>query len=142
MAYKFILNDNRWKLYLKKIKMLCIKIFKSYEISICLTNANELHGLNLFYREKDKSTNVLSFPLRRGKFYGDIFLSYDDIKMEARSMKKPFMQCVIFLIIHGSLHLLGYDHIEDKDAEIMEIQEEKYMRLFYADLPYGKLINS
>lgn len=79
---------------------------------------------NKAYRSKDQSTNVLSFPSDINEdgiiHLGDILLSFERISLEAAEGKKSFEDHLYHLIIHGTLHLLGYDHIKKSDANIME----------------------
>ncbi|WP_135081651.1 rRNA maturation RNase YbeY [Terasakiella sp. SH-1] len=102
------------------------------EISILLSHNDQVQELNREYREKDKPTNVLSFPamdctvpgdliLEPGPLHlGDIVLAYQVVVGEAQEQNITFEDHLSHLIIHGVLHLLGYDHIEDEEAEEME----------------------
>ena len=89
--------------------------FKSSSISIVLTNDNFIQSLNKQYRFIDKPTNVLSFPQERNLDFGedclgDIILSFERIKEEGDQQNKEFQSHLIHLVIHGLLHVLGYDH--------------------------------
>ena len=96
-------------------------------LSILLTDDAEMRKLNAGWRAKDKPTNVLSFPAenavdpaRPPAFLGDVALGLATCKREAREQGKPFANHVAHLIVHGVLHLLGYDHMDDEQAEAME----------------------
>lgn len=100
------------------------------EISIVLAGDFFIQDLNKQYRDKDKPTNVLSFPQTTAKeldeqtppifSLGDIILAFETIEKEALEQNKTFQNHLQHLIIHGCLHLLHFDHIEDDEAEIME----------------------
>lgn len=125
---------------------------RSFEISIILTEDSNVKILNRDYRGKDKPTNVLSFPqinlsrFRRAELdvfpqresipLGDIVLGYQTIRRECREQQKTLENHVIHLIVHGTLHLLGYDHMRLRDAKAMEKLEcDILASMGYAD-PY------
>ncbi|MHA1575272.1 MAG: rRNA maturation RNase YbeY [Alphaproteobacteria bacterium] len=97
------------------------------EISIVLTNDLEIKKLNKQYRKKDSATNVLSFETGDLEILGDIILAFETIKKEAEEQKKTFEKHLSLMICHGILHLIGYDHIDDSDAEIMEKKEKEIL---------------
>lgn len=96
-------------------------------LSILLTDDAEMRKLNAGWRAKDKPTNVLSFPAenavdpaRPPEFLGDVALGLATCRREAREQGKAFADHVAHLTVHGVLHLLGYDHMDDEQAEAME----------------------
>ncbi len=100
------------------------------EVSVLLTNDAHMTRLNGKYRQRDSSTNVLSFPadlsLARAaekRLLGDIVLARETVMAEATAQGKPVADHVAHLLIHGALHLLGLDHQADADAEHMEALE-------------------
>ena len=109
---------------------------RAFEISIILTDDSNVKTLNKNYRGKNKPTNVLSFPqINLQKFrrtaldifpaksevpLGDIVLAFQTIKRESREQDKALESHIIHLVVHGTLHLLGYDHERLKDAKAME----------------------
>ena len=101
----------------------------------------ESHALNLNYRGKDRPTNVLSFPFEcpdevELPLLGDLVICRQVVEREAQEQEKPLMAHWAHMVVHGSLHLLGYDHIEDDEAEEMESLETQIMTgLGFAD-PY------
>ncbi|MDY0970426.1 rRNA maturation RNase YbeY [Siccibacter turicensis] len=111
------------------------------EVTIRIVDDAESHELNLTYRGKDKSTNVLSFPFEAPPgielpLLGDLIICRQVVEREAREQEKPLHAHWAHMVIHGSLHLLGYDHIEDDEAEEMEgIETEIMLALGFAD-PY------
>lgn len=117
------------------------------EISVVLANDEFIKELNNDYRGKDKATNVLSFPseeltpfeydeLPDYLVLGDIILAIETIKKEAAEQEKSVHDHFCHLITHGLLHLLGFDHIEDDDAEEMESAETDILAKMNIDSPY------
>ena len=124
-----------------------LKYTEAVEVSILLTNDSFIQNLNRDYRHKDKPTNVLSFPMEdfiAGNYtttnnqiaIGDIIFAFETIKTEAIQQKKPFAAHLIHLSVHGVLHLLGHDHENDNDAEIMESLEIKILSILGVENPY------
>lgn len=111
------------------------------EVTIRLVDSEESNELNLTYRGKDKPTNVLSFPFEAPPgielpLLGDLVICRQVVEQEAQEQEKPLAAHWAHMVVHGSLHLLGYDHIEDDEAEEMEALETEIMlALGYAD-PY------
>lgn len=108
-----------------------LNIENSYEISLLITNDEIIHQLNKEYRQKDKPTDVLSFPMNDDVMLGDIVISLDTAKKQAAEREINIDREVAFLFIHGLLHLLGYDHetcIED-EKEMFALQEEILKKL-------------
>jgi probable rRNA maturation factor len=104
--------------------------------TILLTHDRKLRALNLDFRGKDKPTNVLSFPAQTD-YAGDIAIAYGVTRKEARETDKAFADHATHLVVHGVLHLAGYDHERPKDAKVMEPLEVKILgRLGIAD-PYA-----
>lgn len=103
--------------------------------TILLTNDRKLRVLNHDFRGKDKPTNVLSFPGQDG-YAGDIAIAYGVTGKEAKAAAKNFADHAAHLVVHGVLHLAGYDHERPKDAAVMEPLEVRILkRLDIAD-PY------
>jgi probable rRNA maturation factor len=111
------------------------------EVTIRLVDDAESHELNLTYRGKNKSTNVLSFPFEAPPeielpLLGDLIICRQVVEQEAIEQEKALLAHWAHMVVHGSLHLLGYDHIVDHEAEEMESIETEIMhRLGYPD-PY------
>lgn len=118
-------------------------------LSISLSTNDEVQKLNAQWREKDKPTNVLSFPMLEAEelgslantrdcevLLGDIILAHGVCEAEAEEKGIPLPQHVTHLIIHGTLHLLGFDHIDDADAEEMEALEVKALASLGLPNPY------
>ena len=96
---------------------------KQYELSLVFVGDKKSRTLNRIYREKDKATNVLSFPL--SKTEGEIFINLKKAKVEAKDFDKQYIPFVGFLFVHGLLHLKGLDH-----GTHMERLEKKYCKQF------------
>ena len=111
------------------------------EMTVRIVDEAESHELNLNYRGKDRPTNVLSFPFEcpdevELPLLGDLVSCRQVVGSEAQEQDKPLMAHWAHMVVHGSLHLLGYDHIEDDEAEEMESLETQIMTgLGFAD-PY------
>ena len=111
------------------------------EMTVRIVDEAESHELNLNYRGKDRPTNVLSFPFEcpdevELPLLGDLVICRQVVEREAQEQDKPVMAHWAHMVVHGSLHLLGYDHIEDDEAEEMESLETQIMTgLDFAD-PY------
>jgi probable rRNA maturation factor len=114
------------------------------EVSLCLGDDSLLRALNLRWRGIDKPTNVLSFPLgprdRSGKAstLGDIALAYETLAREAEELGVPLGDHYRHLVAHGFLHLIGYDHQTDKEAERMEALETRILARLGAADPYAR----
>ncbi len=125
------------------------------DVSVVLMNDAMIQSINHEYRGKNKPTNVLSFPqltveeiksrdLNINEFLplGDILISYETIVQEAKEQEKDFDAHFAHMIIHGMLHLLGYDHLEDDEAEEMEHVETLIMTGLGYKAPYEGMENA
>src|SRR5690606_27325001 len=111
---------------------------------VIFTDDAAIRALNAEWRGKDKATNVLTFPafpvLRGGALppmLGDIVLAYETVEREAREEDKPFESHLSHLLAHGFLHLAGYDHEEDGEAEEMEDAERRILARLAIPDPYA-----
>ncbi len=118
---------------------------KNMDISIVLANDIFIQELNRKYRNKDKATNVLSFPQTESdKLYsdipfislGDIIIAFETIKYEAIEQNKSFNDHYSHMLVHGCLHLLHFDHQTDEDANIMEKREIEILDKLGIKNPY------
>ena len=105
------------------------------ELSLAFVNDARIQVLNRDYRDKDKATNVLSFPMD-GLLLGDIILARETIVSEAQAQGKNLSDHLSHLIVHGFLHLLGYDHLNETDAAKMESVEITVLSQMGIDNPY------
>jgi len=108
-------------------------------LNVALASDAAVRKLNAQHRRKDKPTNVLSYPSGEAAFLGDIVLARQTVLREAREQKKSPADHLVHLVVHGTLHLLGYDHeTNEKDAERMEALERRVLaKLGIAD-PYAE----
>jgi len=121
---------------LKKIATSVLELLKQHdaELSIALVGNAEIRKLNAQFRKKDYSTDVLSFPAQDGilsevRLLGDVVISVDQAKQQARERSRTLDEEMITLLIHGVLHLLGYDHERSaKDARTMTRLEKRIYR--------------
>ncbi len=115
--------------------LLSLENIRSGELSIALTDDAQMQALNHQYRDKNTPTNVLSFPAN-GPLLGDIVLSYETITREADEKQVTIKAHLSHLLIHGFLHLQGYDHQTETDALAMEALEIKALAALGIDNPY------
>lgn len=109
--------------------------------SVLVTTMTEIRELNKQYRNKDKTTNVLSFPIQSPEeigvvLLGDIVLCARVIKQEASQQSKSEESHWAHMMVHSVLHLQGYDHVNDDDAEVMEKLEIKILQQLGFENPY------
>jgi len=103
-------------------------------VNVIVTDDRELRRLNRRYRGKDKPTDVLSFSYleagRRGTggVAGDVFVSHQTLARDARRLDVPPSHLALRIVVHGCLHVIGYDHETDADAERMERRERAVLR--------------
>lgn len=135
MAYyiAILTHDQRWARLRPSIR-LAVEVtlkrekIKKATLTVVLTNDVEMQALNYEYRSKNKTTNVLSFPdgsvLEGVTQLGDVVMSYDTLKREAAEQGKSLKAHAMHLAVHGTLHVLGYDHeTGEKEAKRMESLE-------------------
>ena len=112
------------------------------EVSILLTDDSAIRALNRDWRGIDKPTNVLSFPAAKttatagAKMLGDIVIAYETLARECDDEDRVFLHHLAHLTVHGFLHLIGYDHQTDAQADAMEGLESKIMTRMKMPDPY------
>ena len=115
------------------------------EVSVKFTSDEEVRALNAEWRDKDRATNVLSFPMAEeaalgtpvASLLGDVVLAHGVCAAEAADREVPIETHASHLVVHGTLHLLGYDHeTSDADAELMEETERKALAAIGIADPY------
>ena len=115
---------------------------KIFELTIRLVDTTESQEINHHYRHKNKPTNVLSFPFEvpdgiELNLLGDLIICKQVVEQEANEQKKALFDHWAHMVIHGCLHLLGYDHINDTDANEMEALEIQILAKLTIDNPYN-----
>jgi len=122
-----IVNKTKLDIDQKKVQMV-IELFLNshdlgeYSVSVVFVGNAKMRSINLEYRGIDRTTDVLSFTenddfpdLEKDKFLGEIFISYSQVKKQARRLEKSIEDELVFILVHGLLHLLGYDDETEKD---------------------------
>jgi len=131
---KKIINKN-WQRWLEKI-VKELKLSQSLEISLALVGFDEIKQLNKIYRGKNKITDVLSFSendslkinsVFSDRYLGEVIICYPQAALQAKADRKTMIQELEKLFIHGVLHLLGYDHQNNAEADVMEALESKIL---------------
>lgn len=143
---EIVLEEKSWEKQIKDLQAfcdaICNKVLNGFDvqnpvIAILFTNDEKMQSLNKLWRNIDKPTNVLSFPNIDTDFVlGDIALGYEYCENEAKLQNKSFENHLTHLIIHGVLHLLGYDHIDENEAEEMESLEKEILATLGISDPY------
>ncbi len=146
-------RDKRYYLRRWNLKSFCRTVIDAAwegvepaEVSLVLADDDFVHTLNRDYRGKDCPTNVLSFenaqkpPKGQPWLAGDIIVAYQTVAREARAQGKSFSAHLAHLLIHGTLHLQGYDHLTAKQAKPMEKRETELMKQLGYQAPYKDVI--
>ncbi len=114
------------------------------ELSLVFTNDDSIQEINAEWRDQDKPTNVLSFPAfplepggMPGPMLGDIVVARETVEREAVDLDKTFDDHLTHLLVHGFLHLFGYDHLEKDEAEEMEALETRILAGLGLSDPYA-----
>ncbi len=144
----FIKKSKKWENKISNIEKLSEKVIaktfkkikhpitKGMEVNIMLTTDKEIQKFNKEYRGKNKPTNVLSFETGDEFLLGDIVMSIDTLIKEAKEQKISVTNHYAHLLCHGILHLLGFDHIEQDEANEMEFFEIEILKELKIANPY------
>jgi len=126
--------------------MKSMELKKGSEVSLLLTNDKEIQNLNKIFRKFDSPTDVLAFSMSEGSnsfslpqeigeyLLGDIIISIETAKKQAKLLGHSLEQELTVLLIHGLLHLLEYDHIEREDSEKMKVEEARILKIVNKEL--------
>lgn len=90
------------------------------ELSVALVDDATIRALNIEYRNVDRATDVLAFPMEEGGWLGDVIISVPTARRQATKRRKKLLEELTFLLAHGLLHLLGYDHDTDETERDMD----------------------
>ena len=146
IVYKDIKENDKYEPIIKKVLEACfeeekIKDSKLY-ITVTLTNPENIRKINKQYRNIDRATDVLSFPMfekdeldkkilekdfLNEDVLGDLVISIEKVEEQAKEYGHSFERELSYMVVHGFYHLMGYDHIEQKDKEVMRPKEEKIL---------------
>jgi probable rRNA maturation factor len=139
-AVKLSVNQDRIEINRRQIRKTAKKILSvldcsNAELSIVIVDDEEMADLNWEYRQVDSSTDVLSFPMREGEFgdvqpdiLGDIVVSAPTAQVMAQSRQISLQEVMDLLLVHGVLHLLGYDHADEDEARLMDEKTLEVLR--------------
>ena len=114
------------------------------ELAVILSDDARVQQLNDLWRGKDQPTNVLSFPAAEGEeiatadLLGDVVIAYETVAREAENEGKSFQAHFTHLVVHGTLHLVGFDHMDDGEAEEMEAAERAVLSGLGVADPYAE----
>ena len=146
IIYKDIEPNNKYEETIKKVLEQCFKEEKiensKLSITITLTNPENIQKINKEYRNIDKPTDVLSFPMfekqeleekiknedfEHEDILGDIIISIQKVQEQAKEYEHSFERELSYMVVHGFYHLMGYDHIKEEDKKQMRPKEEKIL---------------
>jgi probable rRNA maturation factor len=119
------------------------RVHPDAEVSVRLCDDDEIRALNLAWRNSDRATNVLSFPAPAGKggpLLGDIVIAFEYVSEEARAAGRPLRDHLAHMLVHGMLHLLGFDHEGEDDADEMEALERRILAKLGIEDPYSDTV--
>ena len=141
----YITNTTNKKVSIKDIENICLITFKKLDIknpvySITIVDNENIKKINKEYRKKDTETDVISFAFEEIddvtysdiRFLGEIYISIDKAECQAKEYGHSLKREMCFLTVHGLLHLLGYDHIEESDKAVMRNLEEEILDSYEA----------
>ena len=133
-------DDARWRKYKIDFERIAnaaaLRCSPDAEVSIILTNDKNIHKLNRQYRGIDRPTNVLSFELGDDILLGDVYISFETVQREAADANISIAEHTAHMVVHGVLHLQGYDHIKNRDAKKMEKTEVEILKTLGIKNPY------
>ena len=147
-------NEKAWSKRLKKKELFFNKICKAFpkkykflnkkiSLTLLLSNNTNIKKLNKNFRNKDKATDILSFPFENnskiinGTYIGDIIISYNFINKPKSQKLKTFKEKLIKIFIHGFLHLLNFNHVKDKDFKLVRssdsLEKNQSLKIFFGN---------
>ena len=146
LVYKDVEEKKEYKEVVEKVLTRCFEEEKlensKLYITVTLTNPENIRKINKEYRNIDRATDVLSFPMfekdeleekiKKNNFnhidvLGDLVISIEKVEEQAKEYGHSFERELSYMLVHGFYHLMGYDHIEDEDKKMMRAKEEKIL---------------
>ena len=146
ITYLDLAEDKSYDKIVEKVLQKCYEEEKLLDskliITITFTTPEQIHKINKEYRQVDRPTDVLSFPMfekdeldekiKSGDFpyedvLGDVIISIEKVREQAKEYGHSFERELSYMLVHGFYHLMGYDHIEEEDKKIMRPKEEKIL---------------
>ena len=140
IEYKDLQENEEYNELINKVILKCFEVENLLEsnlyISIILTTPNEIKQINSKYRNIDKETDVLSFPMfekdeirtvKEKEALGDIVISVDRVKQQAKEYGHSFERELAYMLVHGFYHLMGEDHMEEQERQQMRKKEENVL---------------
>jgi len=145
LEYNGIKKNNLYEKIVKQALITCFEtenlINKNVKMNVIFTNPDEIRKINKQYRNIDKATDVLSFPMfekdeiehfknevsRVPEILGDIIISIKQVEVQAEEYGHSFERELAYMAVHGFFHIIGYDHIEEKDKKEMRKKEEEVL---------------
>ena len=132
-------SNSHWRIYDKDLNIIFEDILKVHnlkdkDLSLILTKSKYIRNINKIYRNKDYATDVISFASCDDTdnydtdYLGDIFINVDKVIEQAKQLGHSERREISFLLMHGVLHCLGYDHIESKDEKIMIKKQQEIIK--------------
>ena len=133
-----------WEEKINKVAAICLKeeqIPEEAEVDLLFVDNEAIREMNLEYRDKDSATDVLSFPMYEADeeiddedeiLFGDIVISLERAQEQCEEYGHSLEREVMYLLVHGLLHLAGYDHMEEEEKKEMRAQEEKLLAVIGA----------
>lgn len=146
-AINYVFEAKQWRAVMPKLRAITNKALsqaldaediaaEGLSISVVLADDAFVQELNKTYRSKNKPTNILSFQSDEEDYLGDLILAYETLEREAQEQHKTLQDHYTHLIVHGLLHLLGYNHEKDNEAKIMENKEISILSALNVKNPY------
>jgi probable rRNA maturation factor len=145
LSITLVIEDARWRKQiglqsrLKRAVAEALRQGKAGEdaaLTLLLSGDAKVRSLNRDFRGKDAATNVLSFPAEIDSYLGDVAIAYGVTAKEAKASGKTLQDHAIHLAVHGTLHLLGYDHVAPRKAKVMEPLEVRILKALKIADPY------
>lgn len=134
--HKIVKRKKIWQYFCKVKQALNLSHNQRFPFAITFLSEPEIQQINKKFRQKDKATNILTFPYESQDLFAEFFLCPSIIQQEAQQQNKSIKNHYAHLLIHGFLHAFGYDHVEENQAKIMENLEINILQSLNISNPY------